>query len=260
MSRQTGSPRSVVVERSERVLERTAHLLEVPAGVTDDRIVAWALERAASGQLPPAFAERTAIVDAAGPCGLEVSAITHHQDGDSPRRATAFTVRADEDPAVLTLCFVTPDLRVLALRGLAAAQLTYDWLRLGDTAEQLVRLGHGSTIELQEGPVERRPSWAGRFQRCARALGGRFSRVEICQPPAATTSLWFSLSAGNEDNPDLTIGRTSPAALPAGARVTAGGLTACNGMPLALYDRRTGYWSLPAGAERYSDVLIHPPA
>jgi len=96
----------------------------------------------------------------------------------------------------------------------------------------------------------------GRFVRSAQALGGRFKEIQV-QP--AARRLMFSLSAGNEENPDLTIGETKPGALSNGALIDRRGLRARPDAPVLVnYRRSTEYWSLAGSKERYSDVAIFP--
>jgi hypothetical protein len=247
--------RRVVVSLVQSVRERTQHELDVPDDVGDREILAWVNARAQAGALPPAVRELPPTMHTGVPSYAEVVSIHRIDPTELPRAPLAYHVGAGEPGGVLALRFNTSDGRSLTLTGVSGAQLTYEWIRAGEDSEHIAAFAADGTIATVDSAEPRGVSWLARFARAATALGGSFTEIELL--PNAK-DLYYGLSAGNEDNPDLTIGETQPRRLGQSVLVNAHGAHR-NGLLIATRDPSTSYWATPGKPERFSDLTICRP-
>lgn len=246
--------RRIVVARTETVVERTLHELSVPDEVSDEDAVEWALECCDTSALPPAIGVAHTMVD--GEVSVAVHASARYDPDSAPPPRRDYQVAAAETSAALTLRFHQAGGVTLSVTGLARAALTYEWVRAGEDGEHVAVIAADGVIETTDLSGPGCPTWVARFARAASALGGRFDHVAVL---AECPALALGLSAGNEEDAQLTIGETAWQPLGREALITAcgvkRGVTADTG---ALIVERVagGYWSLAGEAERYSDVAL----
>jgi hypothetical protein len=256
MSQPKGSrtARRVVVSLVQSVRECTEHELDVPDHVPDSAILAWVNSRAQAGALPPAVREIPPTILAGQPAHAEVVSIDRFDPAELPAAPLDYQVAAGEPNGVLALRFNTSDGRSLTLTGLSGAQFTYEWIRAGETGEHLAAFAADGTIATLEREDPAGVSWLGRFARAASALGGSFKEIVLLP---SVKDLHYGLSAGNEENPDLTIGETQPRRLGSDVLINAQEVQR-NGLLIATRDS-SSYWARPGKPGRFSDLTIFRP-
>lgn len=258
MSQPQGSrtARRVVVSLVQSVRECTEHELDVPDHIPESAILAWVNSRAQAGTLPPAVRETPPTILSGQPAHAEVVSIRRCDQAELPAAPLDYQVAAGEPNGVLALRFHTSDGRSLTLTGLGGAQFTYEWIRAGEAGEHLAAFAADGTIATLQPGDPAGVSWLGRFARAATALGGSFKEIELLP---SVKDLYYGLSAGNEENPDLTIGESKPRRLGSRALIDRYGLINADGLLRAAREQATSYWARPGKPERFSDLTIFRP-
>ncbi len=258
MSQPNGSPtvRRAVVSLVQSVRERTEHELDIPDDVPDDAILAWVNARARADALPPAVREIPARILVGDAPHAEVVSIHRLDRAELPPAPVDFQVAAGEPDSALALRFNTTDGRSLTLTGLSGAQFTYEWIRAGEHGEHLAAFAADGEIATLNRANPSGLSWLARFARAATALGGEFKEIELLP---SVKGLYYGLSAGNEENPDLTISETQPRQLGSHGLLTAHGFSNGSGFLRVTREQETSYWASVGEAERFSDLTIFRP-